>query len=248
MPSLTTEAIVLRAYDIAENDRIFSVFTRDLGKIRGTAPGCKRIKAGNMGWQDVGSLISLHITEREGSDLARFSLWRLLDYYPKEPKWTNLLHHMYVIDLINEFTTEHNPHPGVFRLATSVLHSLSRHPVPVLLSRYFEFWLLRLEGIWPGHRQCASCSAALGSQPYVFSSNHTRFYCLSCCPSASLLLEPIDYQSFQLFSRLSPQDIEPEVVSPRTLNKMESIAQNVIHRHLEHSVKSYRLLKELIAA
>jgi hypothetical protein len=58
----------------------------------------------------------------------------------------------------------------------------------------------------------------------------------------------MDFQSYQLFSRLSPQDIEPEVVSPRTLIKMESIAQNVIHRHLEHSVKSYRLLKELIAA
>lgn len=248
MPSQSTEAIVLRAYDIAENDRIFSVFTRDFGKIRGTAPGCKRIKAGNLGWQDIGSLISLHIREREGSDLARFSLWRLLDYYPKEPIWANLLHHMYVIDLLNEFTTEHNPQPGVFRLAVSILHSLSDHPVPVLLSRYFEYWLLRLEGIWPGHQRCAACSSSLPTQSAAFSSTSMRFYCRACCPSSSLLLEPNDFLSFQYFSRFSPQDIDPEVISSTTLNKMEMISQVVIHRHLEHGLKSYRLLKELIAA
>jgi DNA repair protein RecO (recombination protein O) len=143
MPSHTTEAIVLRGHDIAENDRILSLFTSDLGKIRGTALGCNRIKQGNMAWQDLGSLISLHVYERDGSELARFSKWRLIEHFQKEPKLAGLLHHMYMVDLLNEFTTEHNPNPGVFRLAVGVLRTLEKHPLPVLLTRYFEYWILR---------------------------------------------------------------------------------------------------------
>jgi DNA repair protein RecO (recombination protein O) len=248
MPSLSTEAIVLRAYDVAENDRIFSVFTRDFGKIRGMALGCKRIKAGNMGWQDIGSLISIHIYEREGSELARFSHWRLIEHYQQEPKWENLLYHMYIVDLLNEFTMEHNPHPGVFRLAVSVLHSLSGPCFPSLLTRYFEYWILRLEGIWPGHHRCTSCSSPLQTHSTSFSPQSMRFYCLTCSPSGSLPLGPDDFYSLHCFSRLSPHEIRSGMISPSTLNKLESISQFLIQRHLEHCVKSYRLLKELIAA
>jgi len=248
MPAYTTEAIVLRTYDIAENDRLLSVFTRDFGKIRGTAMGCKRVKEGNLAWQDIGAYISIHFYEREGSELARFTRWQLLDHFQKKPKLSNLLHHMYLIELLSEFSSERNPSPDIFRLALAVLRPLGLDAPPILLTRYFEYWLLRLEGLWPGMSRCASCSHALFRQQGAFSPQSLRIYCRNCAPPKSLLLECQDFEWLDTFTKRAPQDLPFGKTCLPTMAKMESIIQTLIQRHLEHDLKSYSIIKELVAA
>ncbi len=244
----STEAIVLRTYDIAENDRILSVFTRDFGKIRGIALGCKRVKEGNLGWQDTGAHISVHVYEREGLELARFSRWQLLEHFQKSPKLPNLLNHMYVIELLCEFSSERLPNPGVFRLALAVLRSLSDSPRPSVQARYFEFWLLRLEGFWPGMSSCPSCNRPFSQRLGAFSPQSLRLYCRGCAPQGALPLSPRDFDLLETFSRLAPRDLFAAAMENSSLSKLETMAQTLILRHLEHDLKSYSLVKELAVA
>ena len=45
MPLRETEAIVLRTYRLAEADKIASLFTRQMGRLRAVAAGARRTKS-----------------------------------------------------------------------------------------------------------------------------------------------------------------------------------------------------------
>src|SRR6267143_846888 len=65
MPSLETDALVLRTYNFGEADKIVVCLTRGAGLIRGVAKGCRKLKS------------------RFGAALEPFTVARLT-YYQKE--------------------------------------------------------------------------------------------------------------------------------------------------------------------
>jgi hypothetical protein len=55
----------------------------------------------------------------------------------------------YFAELLDECAPEADPNEALFRLGQSVVEA-SAHGVPVEpLARYFEYWLLRLQGVYP---------------------------------------------------------------------------------------------------
>ncbi len=68
-------------------------------------------------------------------------------------------------ELLNELTTEHDPHPELFELAERTLWDLSHageEPAAIVLR--FELGLLRETGHLPALTSCAECGADLLSR------------------------------------------------------------------------------------
>src|SRR5215510_5559445 len=78
MRLVTTDAIVLRSYNLAESDRIVVFLTRSAGLVRAVAKGARRMKSRFGAALEPFTLIKLSFHERENRDLVTISSVEIL--------------------------------------------------------------------------------------------------------------------------------------------------------------------------
>jgi DNA repair protein RecO (recombination protein O) len=148
MPLYTTDALILRTYKLGESDRIVVFLTRDRGKKRGVAKNARQSRRRFGGSLEPMTWGRVEYFERERRELV------LLKYVEPRcsPLWRSdgdaLGHVGYFAELIDEWAQEADPNETLFRLGTSIVGAITAG-VPIdPLARYFEYWLLRLQGVY----------------------------------------------------------------------------------------------------
>jgi DNA repair protein RecO (recombination protein O) len=148
MPLHTSDALILRTYAVGESDRIVVFLTRDRGKKRGVAKNARQSRRRFGGALEPMTCGRVTYRERERRDLVFVQ-----DVAPTRSPLTAadgeaLSYVGYFAELIDECSPENDPSEPVFRLGTSVVEAMAAG-VPIdALARYFEFWLLRLQGVY----------------------------------------------------------------------------------------------------
>ena len=143
------EALTLRTYPYSESHRIVVFLTREFGKIRGIAHGAKKAKSKFGGCLEP--LTHLHVTfsRKQHQELSVIRDCEIIRAFPSYQMTLDInLHFGYFAELLTEFGNEEEESDHLFRLALAVLEAMEAVPVP-LLARYFELWLLKLEGVLP---------------------------------------------------------------------------------------------------
>ena len=144
----TTDALILRTYKLGESDRIVVFLTRDRGKKRGVAKNARRSRRRFGGALEPMTYGRVGYRERERRELV------FLEYV--EPLRSPMLatsvdalgYSGYFAELIDEWAPDADPNETLFRLGVSMVDALAAG-VPVdPLARYFEYWLLRLQGVY----------------------------------------------------------------------------------------------------
>src|SRR5712672_791509 len=161
MPLYTTDALILRTYRLGESDRIVVFLTRDRGKKRGVAKNARQsrrrfggalepLTCGRVGYfeRERRELVSLHYVEQLRSPLSA-SADDALGYVG------------YFAELIDEWAQDADPNETLYRLGASMVDAMAVG-VPVdPLARYFEYWLLRLQGVYQPDPRASSEAIAL---------------------------------------------------------------------------------------
>jgi len=148
MPLYTTDALILRTYKLGESDRIVVFLTRDRGKKRGVAKNARQSRRrfggalepltyGRVGYfeRERRELVSLNFVEPARSPLSALE-GEALGYVG------------YFADLIDEWAQEADPNETLYRLGASMVDAMAAGVPLEPLARYFEFWLLRLQGVY----------------------------------------------------------------------------------------------------
>ncbi len=61
-------------------------------------------------------------------------------------------------DLLIDFSPPHQANDNLYRMALACFEAVSENPEDLdSVLRYFEVWLLKLEGFMPDLRTCANC-------------------------------------------------------------------------------------------
>lgn len=164
----SAEALILRTYRYGEADRIVVFLTDDRGKKRGVAKNATKSRRRFGAALEPLTRGRVTYVEREHRDLVR------LDRI--EPSVTPLAqtggrqaddaahllgHASYFAELLDEWAPENAPNEKLFRLAASVMDALGRGGSVDALARYFEYWLLRLEGVYPAFDELRLSSEAV---------------------------------------------------------------------------------------
>jgi DNA repair protein RecO (recombination protein O) len=158
------DALILRTYALGESDRIVVFLTRDRGKKRGVAKNARQSRRRFGGALEPMTYGRVGYTERERRDLV------LLQYV--EPRRSPLAaadgdalgYVSYFAELIDEWAPDGDPNEALFRLGTTVIDAIAAGVPIEPLARYFEFWLLRLQGVYePDPRASAEARAFLAA-------------------------------------------------------------------------------------
>ena len=226
MPLYTADALVLRTYKLGEADRIVVFLTRDRGKKRGVAKGARRARSRFTGALEPLTEVRVAYFESERRELVG------LNY--AEPQRSPLIlasgrvsdasgegvgnegdalgHVGYFAELLDEWAQESDADERLYRLGASMLDALAAGVPVEPLARYFEYWLLRLQGVYP------EAKGTLSNEAVEF---------LACS------------------RRVPPQRVGEAQASRRVLDELRSTHRALIALHLEKTLKSDRVLREL---
>jgi len=220
VPLHTAEALVLRTYKLGEADRIVVFLTRDRGKKRGVAKGARRQRSPFAGALEPLTEVRVAYFESERRELVGLNYAEtvrspLLMATAGPAMSTHSGHYMlveYVAELLDEWAQDSDADDRLYRLGASMLDALTAGAPTEPLARYFEYWLLRLQGVYPEARSNLS-------------------------PEAVGFLAAV--------RAVPPQEVGGVAVHERVLRELEGIHRALIATHLEKSLKSDRVLREL---
>ena len=212
MPLYTADALVLRTYKLGEADRIVVFLTRDRGKKRGVAKGARRPRSRFIGALEPLTEARVAYFEKEHRELVGINYVEPIRS-PLALGGADALGYVgYFAELLDEWAQEADADERLYRLGAAMLEALGAGAPVEPLARYFEYWLLRLQGVYPESRGTLSDGAL----------------------------------SFLAASRAVGPNRVAELPSARAvLRELESVHRTLITTHLEKSLKSDRVIRDL---
>ena len=148
MPLYTTDALILRTYKLGESDRIVVFLTRDRGKKRGVAKNARQSRRRFGGALEPLTCGRVGYMEREHRELVHLNYVEPVRSPLAAVDGDALGYVGYFAELIDEWAPEADPNETLFRLGASMVDAMAGGVPIEPLARYFEFWLLRLQGVY----------------------------------------------------------------------------------------------------
>ncbi|MPY88056.1 MAG: DNA repair protein RecO [Luteitalea sp.] len=245
MPLYSGEALVLRTYKLGEADRIVVFLTRDRGKKRGVAKGARRVRSRFLGALEPLTRVSIAYYEREHRELVRLGNAEPLRSPLAAQQPDAFGYAAYFAALLDEWLPEGDVHERVYRLGITTLDALTEDVALDALARYFEYWLLRLQGVYPSIEHCARCRRDLGSAACLVARDHS-FLCARCAPGeggVAVSTEAFDF--LRRSARVPPAALGGVPLGPRAVRELDAAHRALLAWHLEKDPKPGRVLREI---
>src|SRR5215813_5265420 len=181
MALFETEALILRSYNLAEADKIVVCLSRSAGLIRGVAKGCRKLKNRFGAALEPFTLVNLTYYEKEHQELVSFRQVEILkSRFNLSANASILTGFSYMGDLLIDFSPPHQANDNLFRMALACFEAAAETPSDLdAVLRYFEVWLLKLEGFLPDLRACASCQNPFADEA-IYLGPDLSLRCLQC--------------------------------------------------------------------
>jgi DNA repair protein RecO (recombination protein O) len=245
VPLDQAEAIVLRTFPLADQDKVAVFLTRDKGIVRGVAKGAR--KFGNRFGSSLEPMshIVVFFYEKERRELVTVSSCDLKEsFFDIQADIRAGFAASYFAELAEEFVQGRSHEDLAFRLLLSALQALRDRVDAAALTRYFESWILQINGVLPDVHRCKRCRTVLAeSAPGWLSPRRDGVYCDGCAPARK---EEAGERlgRFVAWTRQNPP--AACAAAPFTAEELKSIQkalQAMIVYHLEREPRTLRFVK-----
>jgi DNA repair protein RecO (recombination protein O) len=177
-----TPAVILKRTDLGEADRIVTVFSRDVGKIRAVAKGVRRTTSRSAGHLEPFTLSDVLFAV--GRELDVISQADTLEAFREIREDLELTTHAYYLaEVVDLLTEDHLENREVFDTLVEGLRSLRATHDPRLVLIVFHLKLLDALGYRPELRECVSCRATIEPKRNHFSALLGGVLCPACGPT-----------------------------------------------------------------
>lgn len=202
----SSSAIVLRARDYAESDRVVTLLTRDFGKLSGIAKGAKASRRRFEHKLEPLTAVMLYfrrrpagqlvfITRAEPSPTAHGSL---------DDDLGKIALGSYMLELADALTTDEAEATSAFEVLTEALNVLSRGSISRGLRQAYELKMLRAAGYGLEFERCRLCETIVeygGAAYFVIARG--GIVCLRCRPEAPESAVRLEAASVAILAQLS---------------------------------------------
>ena len=231
-----TEALVLRTYNLAEADKIVVCLSRAAGLIRGVAKGCRKLKNRFGASLEPFTLINLTYYEKENQELVSFRQTEILrSRFNLSGNASILTGFSYMGDLLIDFSPPHQANDKLYRMALACFDAAAESPEDLdSILRYFEVWLLKIEGFLPDLRTCANCQRAF-TEETVYLGNDLSLRCAQCSNTRGLAISKLLHLQLRSTEKLPPAKfaVETREVPGETKKQRAELTFHIIGRVLE---------------
>jgi DNA repair protein RecO (recombination protein O) len=242
-----TEAIVIKKTKLGEADRILTFYTPHLGKIQGFAKSVRKSKSKLAGHLEL--LTHSQVSFARGRNIDTITGSQTINSFVplKTDLWLSSCA-LYVTELVEQFSAEHQENLPLFRLLLNTLERLCQSYDNTLTLRYFEMHLLEESGFRPRLDECVSCHTALTPTTNYFSPAAGGVLCPSCRYNQNQSYFTLSVDTLKVLRFLQQQDFETASrlkMSVDISHDVEQVLRRYIRYILEREVKSVSWLDNL---
>src|SRR5204863_1972057 len=172
-------AVVLRKLDYGEADRIFTLLTRDHGKVGAIAKGVRRQESKLGPSLELYGHIDVLLAKGRGG-LDGVAQVQRVPGYRIAGDMERMANAALIAELAERVCEDRHPIDGVYELAVMALAELAHESDPRRASAWFLMTALDLLGYAPQLMSCTSCEQPLAAKPAAFSAEAGGFLCDKC--------------------------------------------------------------------
>jgi DNA repair protein RecO (recombination protein O) len=174
------DGIILKSIKLNESDKIVTIFTRQLGKIRAIAKGARKTKS-QFG-SSLESLTQIRFLAFRGKSLNTISQTEIeYSFFPKSKDLMRYGAAIQCAEIIDKITEEEDPNEMVYNIFSDTLILLNDEENIALLFSSFQWKLFSIMGYQPELNKCADCNCLIkDSKDYIFDIAKGGVVCKSC--------------------------------------------------------------------
>jgi DNA repair protein RecO (recombination protein O) len=242
-----TEAVVIRRSDFGEADRLLTLFSADRGKTRAIAKGARKPQSRKTGHVEL--FMRSKFLVAVGRDLDIVTQAETVETYAAlREDLVRATYAGYMVELLDRFTVDDDPHGDIFDLLTLALATLAAgDELLLLLARYYELRLLSLTGFQPRLFNCVACAEGISEQDQFFSAELGGLLCPNCGPTDPRAV-PVSAVAVKVMRYLQTRPwatVNQLRLRPAVLHEVERILHHYLTHILERDLKSVDFLHRL---
>ncbi len=193
MARLQTQALLLRAFDFSESDRVVHLLTPDSGRLTAIAKGARRSVRRFSGTLDLFHHLRVQIERWKPGRIARLDQASLITpFLSLRRDSARFALGCYLLELLDRLAPEGGPQQdtqNLFRFALSALEELERALPDARMRVLLELRALSALGFRPELRRCVRCGGEpRGPGPVGFHVAEGGALCSSCAAGTRDLL------------------------------------------------------------
>jgi DNA repair protein RecO (recombination protein O) len=243
--TFTTEAIVLYATDVGEEDRILTFLSPDRGTIRAAASAARNLKKGRSAPLDLFVRTELHLyASRKEGKLKRVRTADVLEpFLAIRSDYQRLCAASYMGQTTAHCVQEDDPAPGIYELLLACLRGLDEGTDPYRILLLFEVRLLGELGLMPELDNCLGCLDKIEKDAVLDSRQGGVIHRHCCDMERGPRLAAGDLAALRF---LSTRDLD-RTVKLTVRNEDAKRIFEILHRfavhHLGYESKALKMLK-----
>lgn len=205
--------------------------------MRGVAKGCRKLRNRFGASLEPFTHVNLTYYEKENRELVAIRQTEILKSHfslSSDPSTVTGL--AYLGDLLIEFAPPHQANDLLFRMATACFEAIGQSPEDLQsIIRYFEVWLLKIEGFMPDLKTCADCHRIFNFDDSIFMSSDLALRCHSCCSGRGGPVSRRLHEHLRTTEKLSPAKFaeSSREIPAGTKRELAELTHQMIGRVLE---------------
>ena len=243
----SVEALILKAQDYREQDRLLTIVSAEYGPERVIARGAKKSAGSLRSLAQPMSRANLVLTPAKGGLCFLSEGVPEESYFALTDPLSRYAYAAYCSELLLSAWPAGGIQPALYALLLATLSLLKLDEHPERTARFFELRLLQILGLLPllGTR-CAQCGREAQGRRFLLSPQKGALLCTACgAEDASPGLSAGAVASMEQLCKLPLSRIPSLRLSPAISAELERALAFYLDYHLEHAPQARRALKEL---
>lgn len=250
-----TDGVVLKQMPLGEADRLLTIYSDALGKLRAVARGVRRPRSRLAGHLEPLTHVRLLVARGRNLDIVTGA--ETLEGFPKLRRdLGGVARGLVCAELVDAFTVEGQPNQPLLELLVETLGWLEEGAGDALLWHY-AFHVLRLTGFMPELHRCVSCGKAVLPDQHSFSPGLGGVVCAECVragmpgvqpPGAGAPVLPLSLSAIKVlrhFRDHAYDAVEGLRLGPELLRELDRLLGGYVRYLLERELKSSAFLARL---
>jgi DNA repair protein RecO (recombination protein O) len=243
-----TEGIVLKYTNLGEADKILTILTRNNGKIKAIAKGCRKPKSSLLSSSEV--FVFSEFVLYKGNNFYHISQAVTREtFYNIRKDLLRLSYATYFTELAEAVSEEDIPSERLFLLLAKTLYYLSTGEVPMgLLHLGYQLKLMDISGYRPNLSRCGVCRK--DSEEFTrFSIGLGSVVCKDCSADENFRkqgdvfkLSQGTIETFKFLLNTEISRLNTAKIDNTNFNEIDKITRSFILSHLDKRFKSLDFL------
>ncbi len=243
MRSIGTSGIILKKQNRGEYDQSITLFSPELGKIRATAKGARKMSSKFSGHLETLNICDLQL-HRSAHSFTITQCQARKTYRLLREKLEKSILSMLILEIFQASTHAQEQGRELFELIESTLDSLGASGKHPLVIESFKIKLLKLLGVMPEIERCSYCHKKWLSGCIIRLDDEGHLACTGCAKPHKSAQE-VPFKIVKLISYIGNNGFEGIMkisLSEDEIRSLKKICRSFLALHLDREIFSEKLL------